>query len=57
MLKRSAKIFKIISEYSDVYDILMLAKISDFSIYKKCLKKQLKKLLYEVCNCFINNLI
>lgn len=47
-MKRVPKIFLSISEFSDVYEILMLAKVSDFSRYKKKLKKNLKRLLYEV---------
>lgn len=52
-MKKFPKLFILISEYCDVFEILMLAKVQDFGRYKKKLKKQLKLFLYEVFNILI----
>ena len=47
-MRNKRKLFAAISEYCDVLEILVLAKVDGLGMYKRLLKKQLKTVLYDV---------
>jgi len=46
-MRKKKKCFDLISQFCDVVDILILAKVKGLEHYKKVLKKRLKEMLYE----------